>query len=181
MLVNVRTAAIVLASACVSLAQTQQPKSANTNAASEGVTKALDNTLITSMTLEAFEKILQGMGFECRRGKDANGQDETYITFRAEGYKLAAFVPESSFIELYNSFTDVNPTPAIVNEWNEVNRFSRAYADKEGNATIEDDLILSGGVTRENVDDFRQNIQRYSVTVGALCHRPQTQRCQKVG
>jgi hypothetical protein len=106
------------------------------------------------MTLEAFQKIVQEMGFECTRGKDAKGKDETFLTFRAEGYKVAAFVPEPTFLELYNAFSDVASTPAVVNEWNQTNRFSRAYVDKAGNATIENDLILSGGVTRENVEIF---------------------------
>jgi hypothetical protein len=173
LLVHVRIAAIVLTSACVSLAQAQQSKNAK-NGVAEGVTKASDNSLITSMTLEVFQKIVQGMGFECTRDKDVNGKDETFFRFQAEGYKVAAFVPDPTFIELYNAFTDVAPTPTVVNEWNQANRFSRAYVDKDGNATIEDDLILSGGVTRENVETFvktfRDTVSRWARFV--IDHRP---------
>ena len=126
------------------------------------------------MTLEAFQKIVQGMGFECTRNKDEAGKDETYFTFRAEGYKVAAFVPDPTFIELYNAFTDAAPTPTLVNEWNLTNRFSRAYIDKDGNATIEDDLILSGGVTRENLEifvkTFRDTVSRWARFV--IDHKP---------
>jgi hypothetical protein len=163
---------IVLAYGCSALAQ-QPPKTSNTNAA-ESITKVIDSTIFTSMTLEQFQKIVQAMGFECTRGKDANGKDDTFFAFRAEGYKVAAFVPDPSYLELYNAFTDVAPTPIVTNEWNQSNRFSRAYVDKDGNATIEDDLILSGGVTRENV-------QGHSGTLGTFRHRPQTKRCPKVG
>ena len=80
----------------------------------------------------------------------------------------------TSFLELYNAFTDVAPTPTVVNEWNQTNRFSRAYVDKDGNATIEDDLILTGGVTRENVEifvkTFRDTVSRWARF--ALDHKP---------
>ncbi len=165
MLVKKQIATIVLACGCSALAQ-QTPKTPNANPAAEGITKTTDSTIVTSMTLEVFQRIVQGMGFECTRGKDANGKDETFFTFRAEGYKVAAFVPDPSFLELYNAFTDVAPTPTVVNEWNETNRFSRAYVDKAGDATIEDDLILSGGVTRENVEmfvtTFRDTVARWA-------------------
>lgn len=172
MLLKKQIAIIVLASGSV-LAQ-QPPKTSNANAAAESITKATDSTVVTSMTLEVFQKIVQGMGFECTRGKDGNGKDETFFTFKAEGYKVAAFVPDPGFLELYNAFTDVAPTPAIVNEWNQTNRFSRAYVDKDGNATIEDDLIVSGGVTRENVEifvkTFRDTVSRWARF--AIDHKP---------
>jgi hypothetical protein len=173
MLVKKQIAIIVLACGCSALAQ-QPPKTSNANAAAESITKTTDSTIVTSMTLEVLQKIVQGMGFECTRGKDANGKEDLFFTFKAEGYKVAAFVPEPGFLELYNSFTDVGPTPTVVNEWNQTMRFSRAYVDKDGNATIEDDLILGGGVTRENVEifvkTFRDTVSRWARFV--LDHRP---------
>jgi hypothetical protein len=117
------------------------------------------------MTLELFQTVVQGMGFECTRGKDANGKDETFFRFRGEGYSVVALVPAPSFVELYAGFSDITLTPAVANEWNQTNRFSRAYTDKDGNANLEDNLIVSGGVTRDNVEmfvkTFRDTVSRY--------------------
>lgn len=150
---------------CSAVAQQQPAKVSNVNAA-ESMAKASDSGIITSMTLEDFEKFLQGMGFECTRDKDANGNEKMFVTFKAEGYKVAAFVPNPKFLELYNAFNDVALTPAAVNEWNQANRFSRAYIGKDGYATLEDDLILSGGVTHENVEifvtTFRDTVARWA-------------------
>lgn len=110
--------------------------------------------LITSLTSEQFQKIVQAMGFETSRGKGADGKDAAFFTFRAEGYKVAGFVNDPSYIQLYNAFNDVNPTLETVNEWNRQHSFIRAYIDKEGLAVMESDLITKGGVTQDNVEVF---------------------------
>ena len=125
-----------------------------------------DRTIITSMTSIEFQQLVQAMGFDCTRGKDAAGKDETFFTFRAEGYKVASVGPETSYLQLYSGFTDVSPTLATVNEWNQANSFSRAYVDKDGNATLESDIILAGGVTHENIEmfvkTFRDSVTRWA-------------------
>ena len=125
-----------------------------------------DSALITSMTSESFQQLVQGMGFECTRGKNEAGKDESFFTFRAEGYKVAVFVNDPGSVMLYNAFTDVNPTLATVNEWNQNTTFSRAHVDKDGNAVLESDLILTGGVTHENVEvfvkTFRDSVARWA-------------------
>ena len=125
-----------------------------------------DHTIITSMTSVEFQQLVQTMGFECARGKDANGKEDSYFTFRAEGYKVAAVTSDPSYVQLYNGFTDVNPTLATVNEWNQNNSFSRAYVDKDGTAALESDMIFTGGVTRENVETFlktfRDSVSRWA-------------------
>ncbi len=121
--------------------------------------------LITAMTSEQFQKVIQAMGFECTRGK-TDGKDDSFFTFRAEGYKVAAFFHDASYLELYNAFTDVNPTLATINEWNQKNSFSRAYVDKDGNAVLENDLILTGGVSSDSIElfvkTFRDSVARWA-------------------
>jgi hypothetical protein len=118
------------------------------------------------MTLQSFQQFVQAMGFECTRGKDEAGKDDSFFIFRAEGYKVAAFVNDASSVLLYNVFNDVNPTLATVNEWNQNGSFSRAYINKEGNAVLENDLIVSGGVTHDNLEvfvkTFRDSIARWA-------------------
>jgi tetratricopeptide (TPR) repeat protein len=125
-----------------------------------------DATVITSMTSIEFQEVVQAMGFECTRGKDPKGKDDPFFTFRAEGYKVAAFTNDSSYLQLYNGFTDVSPTLAAVNQWNQTNSFSRAYVDKDGNAALESDMILTGGVTRDNIEmfvkTFRDSVARWA-------------------
>jgi len=144
----------------IAAGQTTKPSNANDTAAKT------DRTIITSMTSEEFQHFVQAMGFECTRGKDEAGKDETFFTFRAEGYKVAVIINAPGYVTLYNEFTDVNPTLATVNEWNQVNSFSRAYVAKDGNAVLENDLILSGGVTHESVEvfikTFRDSVARWA-------------------
>ena len=94
------------------------------------------------------------MGFETTRGKDAS-----FFTFRAEGYNLAGFSNNPSYIQLYNSCNDVNATLESVNLWNQEHSFTRAYVAKDGAATLESDLIVSGGVTHENIEVCVQTLR----------------------
>lgn len=128
--------------------------------------KASSTTVITSLTSSEFQRHVQAMGFECIRGKDAAGKEDSYFTFKAEGYKVAALSTTPDILELYNSFSDIKPTLAIVNEWNRDNNFSHAYVDGDGNAVIENDMIISGGVTNETVEvfvkTFRDTVARWA-------------------
>lgn len=47
-------------------------------------------------------------------------------------------------------------TLEAVNQWNIDRRFSAAYLDAQGNATIEWDVNLAGGITAANFDDNMQ-------------------------
>jgi hypothetical protein len=142
---------------CLAPAQTPKPGGEAAVVANTGT--------ITSMTSESFQKLVLAMGFECTRGK-TDGKDDAFFTFRAEGYKVASFFHGPSYLLLYNAFTDVNPTLATVNEWNQKNNFSRAYVDKDGNAVLESDLVLTGGVASDTIElfvkTFRDSVARWA-------------------
>jgi hypothetical protein len=144
----------------MAVGQTQKPAGT-----SDTATKT-DHTIITSMSSDQFQAFVKAMGFECTRDKDEAGKDDAFFTFRAEGYKVAAFDDLPTFLQLYNAFTDVEPTLATVNEWNQKNSFSRAYVDDQGNAVLESDMILDGGVTHENIELFvktyRDSVARWA-------------------
>jgi len=139
--------------------QSQQPASKSEPAA------APQRELIGSTSLEAVQKLLQGMGFECTRDHDVNGKLQNYLVFRAEGYKIVAKVPSPGYIWLFNIFTDKLPLEAV-NEWNRTNNFSHAYIDKDGDLYFEADIIVHGGVTRENVEaqikQFRDAVAKWA-------------------
>jgi Putative bacterial sensory transduction regulator len=138
-----------------------RPKRRNRPVAADAPAKPL----IATMTSEQFQKVIQAMGFECTRAK-TDGKDDSFFTFRAEGYKVAAFFHDASYLELYNAFTDVNPTLATVNEWNQKNSFSRAYVDKDGNAVLENDFILTGGVSSDSVELFVKTFRGFCRALG---------------
>jgi hypothetical protein len=125
--------------------------------------------IITTMTLESAQRIIQALGFEVTQDKDEKGQPTPYLSFRAEGYPVGASVPAPDYISLYNMFTD-KATPATINEWNGRNRFCRAYTDNSDNADknvvyLETEIIVHGGVTRENIEvqikEFRDSVARW--------------------
>jgi hypothetical protein len=135
-------------------------------AAQTAPTPAAPSELITTITLEDLQHRVQAMGFECTRGKDDSGNLNNFFVFKAEGYKVAVFVPKPSVIELDNIFDDVHPTPATLNAWNSDNRFSRVYLQKDGSVDLEDDLNLSGGVTSDHLEafitTFRNSVGRWA-------------------
>jgi hypothetical protein len=131
------------------------------------VASKTERPLITSLTLESLQHIVQAMGFECTREKGETGKEYNWFGFRAEGYKVVAFaLSDPNFLQLYNGFTDVHPTLATVNEWNQKNTLSRAYVAKDGTASLESDLFLGGGVTTETVElfitTFRDSVARWA-------------------
>ncbi|MEL6978287.1 MAG: YbjN domain-containing protein [Pseudomonadota bacterium] len=55
-------------------------------------------------------------------------------------------------IQFYTAFQK-QVTDEKMNDWNRTKRFGRAYRDNEGDAVIEMDVNLFGGVTKKNLDD----------------------------
>ncbi len=48
----------------------------------------------------------------------------------------------------------IKPTSDIINQWNKSKRFTRAYLDDEGDAIIEMDIILKGGISEANLSEI---------------------------
>ncbi len=46
----------------------------------------------------------------------------------------------------------IKPDASIINNWNKAKRFSKAYLDDDNDAILEWDVILYGGITKENMD-----------------------------
>ncbi len=47
----------------------------------------------------------------------------------------------------------IKPTNETINKWNQTKRFSRAYLDNEGDAILEMDIILQGGISEANLSE----------------------------
>ena len=121
--------------------------------------------IITSISLESVQKILQGMGFECTRERDEKGNLEPFVVFHAQGYRVLARTPSPNSIWIYNVFTNDVPLE-MVNEWNQNNNFNHAYIGKDKKLFFDTDIIVRGGVTRENIEvqikDFRDALARWA-------------------
>jgi hypothetical protein len=121
--------------------------------------------IISVMPLESFQKLVQGMGFECTRNKDDKGNLEDYFVFRAEGYKVGAKAPSEEYVYLFNVFTDKVPID-LVNEWNRTHNFSRAYLGNDNLVYLDTEIVIHGGVSRENIESqikqFRDSVARWA-------------------
>ncbi|HTF69710.1 MAG TPA: YbjN domain-containing protein [Edaphobacter sp.] len=134
---------------CPSLAQSKGP----TASAAAGSSKQL----VSTMTLEEFQRRVQSLGFQCERGS-TDGKLDSYFTFRAEGRKVAAKMATAELPELFVYYTD-GASLATVNEWNNTHFASTAFVEKDGTAVLENLLVLTGGVSEENVEAFITNFR----------------------
>jgi hypothetical protein len=109
------------------------------------------------MPLEAFQQRVQALGFSPVRGS-TDGKLDDYFTFRAEGRKVGGRSATPEILELFVYYTD-GASLETVNEWNNTHVGSSAYVDKDGNAVLESDLVLTGGVSVANLDAFITNFR----------------------
>lgn len=58
---------------------------------------------------------------------------------------------QCSDLNFYAGFLEAKLTPDQLNSWNATKRFGRAYADPDGDAVVEMDVNLEGGVSRNNI------------------------------
>lgn len=122
--------------------------------------------LITTASLDRLQHILQAMGFEVTREQDGPKADP-YLIFRAEGYKVAATAPGPQYFMLLNVFTDQPKDELnLLNEWNLNNNLSRVALDSEKSLYIVTEIVVTGGVTRENIEaqikEFRDSVARWA-------------------
>src|SRR5579884_380489 len=108
--------------------------------------------LVTSMTVESFQQRVQALGFTTTRG-NADGKQDTYFTFMAEGRKVGGLLENPAVLELFVSYKD-GAMPDDMNEWNRTHFGTTAFIGQNGNAILRSNLVLEGGVTEQNVDSF---------------------------
>jgi hypothetical protein len=73
-------------------------------------------------------------------------------------------------IRFYASFAS-KPSLETINEWNRDKRWGKAYVDSNLDATLEWDLNLVHGVSRDNLDNslavWMQNMEAFATFIGA--------------
>jgi hypothetical protein len=95
------------------------------------------------------KSILQGMALEAT---EKTGDKSTIFNFQLAGYKVS-LDSHPAFMELQLALSDKVAAGAM-NEWNRTHRFTRAYRDTDGGATLEADLDYSGGVVKATIEAF---------------------------
>ena len=114
----------------------------------ESSASADDDDVIANMTAVKIERILNSFN-DVTNLKELD--DGTYI-FETAGMKVIIF-NKGQTMQLYAAFSG-KITLSRINEWNRTKRFTRAYADEEGDPCLEADLELTGGVTERNVKEW---------------------------
>ena len=123
----------------------------------------------TSLTLDRLETMLDNGGIVSRR--EQNGPVE-FLKFNLGSFKVLLLpygeAPDYTSIQLHAGFTAQSNQEAV-NNWNQTNRFGRAFLDDEGDPILQYDLDLEGGVTegviREAIRTFRVLLEDFSETV----------------
>jgi len=109
----------------------------------------LGSEVMTQVPPAKVRTILQAMGFEVT---DKPGDNSTVFYFQLASYKVS-LDSHMSFMELQLALSD-RVSAALMNEWNRTHRFTRAYMDTDGGATLESDLEFAGGVTQNTIETF---------------------------
>lgn len=64
----------------------------------------------------------------------------------------------------------IKPSPETINSWNASKRFSRAYLDAEGDAILEMDAVISGGVSAQMLTStfeyWRLSLSQFTKHIG---------------
>lgn len=130
------------------------------------------DTVFSDVGSEDIERLLTELGLSFQIGTDAYGDPLWKIVF--EDIQFVLYVDDAvddapgryQYLQLYAGWLTGGAVPCeVTNEWNRLRRGSRAYIDDEGDAVLEADLYLRGGVTWETM---RQFIERFEGGMSAF-------------
>ncbi len=116
--------------------------------------------MVTGNDIDRIAQIAAAYGPATRQPDDDQGPwvrgeiDGTIYTISFLNCQNATNCTSVQFRAWWNS--EGAHTVEMMNQWNRERRFSDAYIDSNGNATIEFDVNLAGGVTAVNFDDTVQ-------------------------
>jgi hypothetical protein len=136
---------------------TAQKKGQVSAASGSESTSRRSGEVITSISVGDLRSLLSEMGFEPR---SLEGQDNAWAVQMADRPVLIRIGGEGKNLLLWSYVQGGSINK--VNEWNKEKRFSRAYLDGDGDANVEWDIDLEGGVT---VDAVREGIRTFQSVV----------------
>jgi hypothetical protein len=135
-----------------------QKKGQVTTASGSESTSRSNSEVITSISVGDLRSLLSDMGYEPR---SLEGQDNAWAVQMADRPVLVRVGSEGKNLLLWTYVQGGSLDK--VNQWNKEKRFSRAYLDGDGDANVEWDIDLEGGVTveavREGIRTFQSVVQ----------------------
>ena len=152
-------AALLVASAATPLEA--QKKGQLTSGTSTPTTSARSGDLITSITVGDLRSLLSDMGYQ---PQSLEGRDNAWAVQMAGRPVLVTVGGDGKNLLMWSYVQGGSLNK--VNEWNKQKRFSRAYLDGDGDANVEWDIDLEGGVSldavREGIRTFQAVVQVFS-------------------
>lgn len=115
---------------------------------SPSLVRADDSDVIKEMSAGQVERIVKSF----REVEDFREIADGVYGFSVDGIKMQIY-NKGNTLQLHAGFS-AKITLTRINEWNRTKRLSRAYNDQDGDAHIEADLELTGGVTQQNVKEW---------------------------
>ena len=151
----------VLATLTLVTAPAEAQKKGQVSAASaSGSTSRSSGDVVTSISVSDLRSLLSDMGYEPRT---LEGQDNAWAVQMADRPVLIRVGGEGKNLLLW-SYVQGGSLDKV-NQWNKEKRFSRAYLDGDGDANVEWDIDLEGGVTveavREGIRTFQSVVQLF--------------------
>lgn len=126
--------------------------------ASGGTSAGGSGSVVTSISVGDLRGLLSDMGYEPRT---LEGQDSAWAVQMEERPVLVRVGSNGQNLLLWTYVQGGSLDK--VNQWNKEKRFSRAYLDGDGDANVEWDIDLEGGVTlgavREGIRTFQAVVQ----------------------
>jgi hypothetical protein len=108
---------------------------------------AVAQDLPTSVSSKHMESILGNMGIDFEKKND------TAWRLDLNGKKVLLIMGnDNTDAQLYIGFGDTKVGTSKMNLWNKEHRFSRAYADDDGNPVLESDLDFAGGTNDDIIE-----------------------------
>ena len=126
------------------------------------------------LTAEMIEQVLRRMGLDYQRGEDGDGDPKfefKLATYNVVIYTYSCEEEGCANLRIDANFT-MNESPSVerINEWNRTKRYATAWLSQEGKARIDNDLVVSGGVTLGAVEDFiinfRNRLSEFATHIG---------------
>jgi hypothetical protein len=134
----------------------------------------LEEPVLTRATPAQVAEVLRRMGVAFEEGVDNQGDPK--FSFKLSTYDVTLFSYGCSedgcaSLRLYAGFRfSQPPSTDLINEWNRTKRFSTAYVDSDGDACLDEDLVVLGGVTSGAIEQFvltyRQRLSEFTSHIG---------------
>ena len=114
---------------------------------------AEDGEAMTSINAGELKGIITEAGYSVEQ------QKENALKVKMGDVPVLFFISDNlQSINAYAGFKGGDASLKNINEWNKNMRYARAYKDNDGDAVVELDLDLEGGVSRSRIVNFVQTV-----------------------